>query len=200
MLKLDLDYSPKEIQILNSVIDLFFAGVSLHNMKVADIAAQAGMGKSTVYEYFDSKDEVINQAVAYRVGCEIKELSQEIAGATDFRTCTLEVLTNIFNRCSQSSAPFFLLSLEIPQMREMYNLLTSLRSSFLTLGWQVIDDYLEVGVKDGSIKGSKPLALKRQTVLSAFSGFQAMRHNCPEIGCEELALNAYNIIIGTLSQ
>lgn len=200
MLKLDLDYSPKEIQILNSVIDLFFEGVSLHNMKVADIAARAGMGKSTVYEYFDSKDEVINKAIAYRVGCEIRELSQEIARATDFRACTLEVLTKIYHSCSQSSASIFLLSLEIPRMQEMYNFLTSMRSTFLTLSWQIIDDYLEVGVRDGSIKDGISQTLQRQTVLSAFSGFQVMQHNCPEIAFDELALNTYNIIIGTLSQ
>ena len=41
---------------------LVFARTGVHQAKMADIAAEAGIGKGTIYEYFRSKDEIFAAA------------------------------------------------------------------------------------------------------------------------------------------
>ncbi|MDL2236046.1 TetR/AcrR family transcriptional regulator [Christensenellaceae bacterium OttesenSCG-928-L17] len=62
---LNKPYSDKEQAILASTVQLMRDGVDIAQMKVADIAAAANVGKGTVYEYFQSKDEIIQCAIAY---------------------------------------------------------------------------------------------------------------------------------------
>ena len=54
-MKLVNEYSEKEISIFKGIMDLLNQGYRIHEMKVADIAAAAGIGKGTVYEYFATK-------------------------------------------------------------------------------------------------------------------------------------------------
>lgn len=54
----------KEI-IYRAVIDLLKNKTSLNNIKISDIAEYANIGKGTVYEYFKSKDDIINETVIY---------------------------------------------------------------------------------------------------------------------------------------
>ncbi len=44
---------------------MIFGGVQLSDIKVADIAAEAGIGKGTIYEYFSSRDHIFNELLLY---------------------------------------------------------------------------------------------------------------------------------------
>jgi len=54
-----VDKSQKRRQIINSAVKVF-ARQGLNDFKMIDIARQAGLGKGTIYEYFKSKDELVN--------------------------------------------------------------------------------------------------------------------------------------------
>ncbi len=53
----------KKQKILDAFMQLASDNPNLNEISVKMIADQAGIGKSTVYEYFDSKDEIIQEAV-----------------------------------------------------------------------------------------------------------------------------------------
>lgn len=57
----------KVLSIYNAVEELAEEGKDVTTLKVSDIAARAGIGKGTVYEYFESREEVISQAVFYNI-------------------------------------------------------------------------------------------------------------------------------------
>ena len=61
------EYSEKEKAIFKGIMDLLNQGHRIHELKVSDIAAAAGIGKGTVYEYFSTKEEILRQAVSYYV-------------------------------------------------------------------------------------------------------------------------------------
>ena len=73
-----------------------FAGTSL-----SAIADLAGIARTTLYEYFDSKDELLIAIVEERVPPTLQALVDEIA-ATD----PLERLEEIFRRCHRLAADF----------------------------------------------------------------------------------------------
>ena len=69
------EYSEKEKAIFKGIMDLLNQGYRIHEMKVADIAAAAGIGKGTVYEYFATKEEIIREAISYHVYQEYERLT-----------------------------------------------------------------------------------------------------------------------------
>jgi AcrR family transcriptional regulator len=59
-----VDKKEKRGRILETAIKVF-AQRGVNNTKIADIAQAAGIGKGTVYEYFQSKDEIITATFQY---------------------------------------------------------------------------------------------------------------------------------------
>lgn len=58
-------YSPKEIAAFRGLLQLAAGGNCFSNIKVQDIATAAGIGKGTLYEYFSSKEDILNCTVLY---------------------------------------------------------------------------------------------------------------------------------------
>ncbi|MEG1944094.1 MAG: TetR/AcrR family transcriptional regulator [Oscillospiraceae bacterium] len=86
------EYSPKEIAIFEGVLQLVSEGNRLEELKVADIALKAGVGKGTVYEYFDCKEEIIAKAVKYHLDVAVARVEQVIVRSRDCRTMLFELL------------------------------------------------------------------------------------------------------------
>jgi AcrR family transcriptional regulator len=59
--------SDKEIAIFRGLLELLRQGADLASIKASDIAAAAGLGKGTLYNYFASKDEIIAQAIFFHL-------------------------------------------------------------------------------------------------------------------------------------
>ncbi len=58
--------SPKVELIYQAIAALFAKGADLNNLTVAEITAEAGIGKGTAYEYFENKEEMIAGALYYK--------------------------------------------------------------------------------------------------------------------------------------
>jgi len=78
------EYASKEIDLFEGIVKLLNEGVSIHELKVADIASAAGMGKGTAYEYFSSKEEIIREAIHYKIYLEFEAFSHFISGSNGF--------------------------------------------------------------------------------------------------------------------
>ncbi len=77
-------YSDKEIAIFNGIVELLDQGRQIHELKISDISAAAGIGKSTAYEYFSSKEELLRKATRYHVIREYEALRSFVAGHQGF--------------------------------------------------------------------------------------------------------------------
>ncbi len=62
-----VDKKEKRSRILETAIRVF-AQKGVNNTKIADIAQAAGIGKGTVYEYYHSKEEIINASLRHFMG------------------------------------------------------------------------------------------------------------------------------------
>lgn len=83
-MKQEKEYSAKEISIFEGVFALLNQGRQLHELKVADIAAAANMGKGTAYEYFSSKEDILRQALGYHVVKEFEMYKEYTSGQDGF--------------------------------------------------------------------------------------------------------------------
>ena len=64
----------KVIAIYHAIEDLVAEGADISSMRVSDIAAKAGIGKGTTYEYFSSKEEMVVKALIYLVDGMVKRI------------------------------------------------------------------------------------------------------------------------------
>ena len=77
-----IDKQEKRSQILDAAIRIF-AQRGVKNTKIADIAEAAGIGKGTVYEYFQSKDEIISASFRYFMDTMGETIGRRVSKLTD---------------------------------------------------------------------------------------------------------------------
>ena len=75
---------PKVKQMYLAVIRLLEEGADASGIRVSVITENAGIGKGTAYEYFDSKEEIVACAVTYQVQCVMRWLESTLSEREGF--------------------------------------------------------------------------------------------------------------------
>jgi len=77
-----VDKEAKKKEILKSAITLF-ARNGIANTKISDIAIEANMSKGNIYTYFESKEEIIKEAIRNYMAKLDKAGADQVAGVGD---------------------------------------------------------------------------------------------------------------------
>ena len=166
-------YTEKQIHIFEGVMNLLKEGRQIHELKVADIAGSAGMGKSTAYEYFTSKDEIIREALTFHLRKNFLELTSYIFREKTFRNMMQNALDYLEESLEKRFTGVFMVLLS--QKHDKKN-----ESSFmdeemrLKLEEVVIDQMIkamEIGQKEGQIGEDITLAEFKMVVFGLFSAY-----------------------------
>jgi len=166
-------YTEKQIHIFEGVMTLLREGRQIHDLKVADIAGSAGMGKSTAYEYFTSKDEIIREALTFHLRKNFLELTTYIFSEKTFGKMMQNALDHLEQSLENRFTGVFMILLT--QKHDKKN-----KSSFmdeemrLKLEEVVIDQMikaLKIGQKEGQIGGDITLAEFKMVVFGLFSAY-----------------------------
>jgi len=80
----ELNVSSKKEAIMLAAMELFIEN-GYRNTRIIDIAEKAGIGKGTVYAYFDSKEEILIQVAKDFVLRDYEQYSEELTGFSDLR-------------------------------------------------------------------------------------------------------------------
>lgn len=91
----------KIIAIYHAVEDIIAEGVDLATMRVSDIAAKAGIGKGTTYEYFTSKEELVVKAMIYLVDSMTKRILNNMEKKESFRDKFMLLLEEMEEKVKQ---------------------------------------------------------------------------------------------------
>lgn len=81
------DASPKIVAVYEAVHRLICDGQDVSQLIVADIAREAGIGKGTIYEYFESKEEIIARALFYELDLIMTEIMNVLGHAATVEDC-----------------------------------------------------------------------------------------------------------------
>jgi len=91
-------------EILDALIDIFTNQGISGNFTMKELADKVNIGKSTIYEYFDTKDELLHQAVCRIVETGVKSVySLEISEEDSFEVSLKKELHFLFNLSVNSS-------------------------------------------------------------------------------------------------
>jgi len=91
-------------EILDALLEIFTNQGINANFTMKELAGKVNIGKSTIYEYFDTKDELLHQAVCRIVEIGVKSVySLEISKEDSFEVSFKKELHFLFNLSLNSS-------------------------------------------------------------------------------------------------
>lgn len=189
-------YAPKEQQLLDAAIAIIDeGGTPLHSLKVADIAARAGIGKGTVYEYFDSKEELICEALCYRTRSSLDAEWTAIRGESDFKKGFFHALAYVRKQAKPS-----VMNLEWLQLSNVGLLEAALKEMRALFNARMKTFYGELiarGVSEGVFPPPSP-DYAAFVLTSIFCGFDFLLRMGEENSGDAYMESAYRMLIKAL--
>lgn len=140
--------SDKRLKILLASKDVFEA-MGYHEAKISEIAKVAGVGKGTVYEYFNSKQSLFEEMVIFLIDMGFDMMSKQIS-EKDNAFDRLKVIQAMEKEISLNHGKLFSLILS----RISYASETLKSKFFMTRDRELklIEGIIESGIKEGIFK------------------------------------------------
>ena len=199
-----IKYSEKEITIFNGLINLIKEGASPYSIKVSDIAKAANIGKGTIYDYFDSKEEAISKAIIYNINNEIKDGLERIKSKQSFKDKFYEVLMIIEDSFDNNLSTFNML-LSAGGVQEFYEYLVDEKCDLSLLIFQIkneLDNFLQLGFNEGIINNKENRYYQIMAVQGAIVGFAqyiSRKSLYKDTSMDEAMNTAYKLLIKALN-
>lgn len=138
----------KKNDILDAAIKVFFEK-GFHETKMEDIAKEAGVGKGTIYEYFESKKDLFQEMIK----CSIEKYKEKARRVISEKNTTKEKLIAFAKHHGMFLANHFDMThiiLTQPQILsiDMKHWLMRVKMEIFTL----VKEIIEMGIKDGELR------------------------------------------------
>ena len=145
--------SEKDIQFYHAVFKLAENGRELSSLKVQEIADEADMGKGTLYEYFSSKEEIIQKTLFYFMNQQFEGFKKILEKEEAFEVILRKGLMAIAQGSQNTSAFQILLSNTGKISHEVFlekgkKSLGCILPIFIEMLEKVVDLAIEHGVAD----------------------------------------------------
>lgn len=163
----------KIVAIYDAIQDLVVEGADISSMRVSDIAARAGIGKGTTYEYFSSKEEMIVKAMAYLVGSMVNRILYQMECLPTFKEKFILLLDEMEEKAKQRICIIKYMSMinDMNLCQQMHNLLLEDAEAKNAIPMRIIRYLLEEGKKEGVIVCNYPQIYMETTMFSRIISF-----------------------------
>ena len=164
----------KVIAIYRAVEDFIAEGVDLSTMRVSDIAAKAGIGKGTTYEYFTSKEELVVKAMIYLVDSMTKRILNNMEKVETFQDKFMLLLAEMEEKVKQRACilKYFHMLGDMNLCVPMHDLLLENNEEAIKANpMRIIRYLLEQGKQEGIIGESLPQSYMETVLFSKVIAF-----------------------------
>lgn len=146
----------KKTLIYNAVLEIIKERGFSPKIRISDIAEKANIGKGTVYEYFDNKDEILGGAIiSFIDGLMQKTLYEDSEKELDFKSSLKEIIEKVLDTVRKNyNIQSLFLSQNIGSMLSMEmkkKIFTRLEEVKLSYG-KVFKDIIKKGTDEGVIQ------------------------------------------------
>ncbi|MFZ7119629.1 MAG: TetR/AcrR family transcriptional regulator [Eubacteriaceae bacterium] len=202
---MDIQYSDKEIAILDGMLSLIKNGENLHEITVSEIAKSAGVGKGTIYEYFKSKEEVFSKAILFSLSNEVLQFVRRINEKKGFKARYYEVLKIIEENMENvfSSFHIFLSFGTFYQVRKYIFEDSSDLDKYSNPLEKEMDNLLISGYEDEIIQKVQDDYYRRMVLKSSFCAFAdylTMKRYFNQVSIEVAKDYSYKMLIKSLNE
>lgn len=164
----------KVIAIYHAVEDFIAEGADLSTMRVSDIAAKAGIGKGTTYEYFTSKEELVVKAMIYLVDSMTKRILNNMEKVDTFQDKFMLLLAEMEEKVKQRACilKYFHMLGDMNLCVPMHDLLLENNEEAIKANpMRIIRYLLEQGKQEGIIDESLPQSYMETVLFSKVIAF-----------------------------
>lgn len=143
----------KQEVILNAAFKVFRDN-GFTNASMKDIAVKAGLGKGTLYEYFQNKEDLFSQVVKAKTSQFFTEINRRIGDKITLREILDEIIKSTQETIEEAEFFFkFMMFGEFSEMnsevkQNLYEMISSTRGEYVN----VIREFLEKGSVDGILR------------------------------------------------
>lgn len=196
-------HSEKEILIFNAVNKLLHEGIKLHTVKVADIAKEAGIGKGTIYDYFKSKEEILERAFLYNMDIELYENIKKINKGNNFKE-KVYIILDIIEKSTTDYSSFSNILFSNLSHNEFKGILEN-NKDYINKRYELlkksINDLLSIGVLENIIKEQEDKDYQIMVFESVVTGFAhtICIKNEDKKTFEDVKFRAYKLLIKGLN-
>ena len=167
----DKKENDKVIAIFHAIEELVAEGSDLSSMRVSDIAARAGIGKGTAYEYFTSKEEMLVKAMIYLMDSMIKRFLDQMERLDTFKAKFLMLLDEMEEKTKQRACivKYFSMINDMHLCEQMHEQLIKDTQSANPI--RIIQYLLDRGIAEGVIDGKYPQEYLETSLFSRVLSF-----------------------------
>lgn len=200
----EIKYSEKEKAILNGIIDLIKNGENPYAIKVSDIALSAGVGKGTIYDYFETKEEVISKAILFNIDNEIELLVKKVHNKNGFKEKFYEIFHIIVENLENKFSTFNILITagKFPEFHNKNFQESRGCHSQIARIQKFTDNLLICGYNEGVISESESEYYGKMVIKSSlfsFINYLTMQNTYKNTSIMEAMDNAYKMVIKSLN-
>ncbi|MDD3429532.1 MAG: TetR/AcrR family transcriptional regulator [Oscillospiraceae bacterium] len=167
------DYSEKEILVFKGLEKLMNDGVNMYTVKVQDIAAAAGIGKGTLYEYFESKEQIIARALLYFLDTSTRHAQSCVDAAGTFEQ-KWQILMELSAQSVKQHKTTFQIMMSGVDTQQIYRYTQTyepaMRAQTKRME-QLFSGVIKKGVTEGILSPNHPNAYIEQATAAALTGF-----------------------------
>ena len=197
------DYSEKEIIIFKGVSKLMADGADLSGIRSSRIAKARGVGKSTLYDYFKTKDEIIAKAIKYSIETQIEVIRRIVEETEDFTRCVNLLFDQMIANHSRTDSVFrYMVTLGGPGkiIRNMNDAGDILRMENILCEFKrQMTKLLKKGEKRGVIKLSFEKGYIAAVIKGVVALFSDVNCDCSPITAEKFKEYAYEMLVKALN-
>lgn len=199
------NYSEKEIAIFNGVLKLARSGANITKITSRQIAAAAGMGKATIYDYFSSKEEIVLGALKYSMSMQAAEFAAAMESTLDFARKMNIIYGGIIDRLTDTGSIFHLLLQfsggrdSCPVNSDICPPLHRQLMEFVQILYGVLQDGFRQGMLKTDVSQPESRSYVRMVFLSSLFAVASQakdKSNTPSR--QEIIKNAYTMLIKAL--
>ena len=152
-------------QIIQAAMTVF-GRKSYHRSKIGEIAKEAEIGKSTVYEYFDSKKDLFEEMIRFIAQDYYEDVKDALKRGN---TCREKLLSFAKNHSS-----FIKSHMELAENTMSDSASVSLEIKKEMLGWkmkifQLVEDVLQEGIKSGELRAGLDTGSATSIILGSIN-------------------------------
>ena len=197
------NYSEKEINIFNGVLKLARSGEDMSSLTAQKIATAAGVGKATIYDYFSSKEEIVQGAMVYSMSLQKQRFEQEMARVQDFARRMDIVYNGIIDSVQDTGSVFQLLLQAMGKERETCNLSPEILgqvAEFVTILFSVLAKGYNQNVFSMDVYDKENEAYVLMAIVSnVFATVSRAKNRLYPLSREEIIANSYKLLVKSLS-
>ena len=178
-------------------------GADLSGIRSSRIAKARGVGKSTLYDYFKTKDEIIAKAIKYSIEIQMEKIRQIVDETEDFTRCVNLLFDQMIANHSRTDSVFrYMVTLGGPGkiIRDLNdtddilwveNTLAELKRQTAKL--------LKKGERRGVIKLSFEKGYIAAVIKGVVALFSDVNCDCSPIAAEKFKEYAYEMLVKALN-